>query len=168
MKSNYLCDLLDTNTPNGLPNPARSYARLSLLVLCSSLILLWYDLPKLFKLKSINLSIMRTTSILSLGLTLFLAAGNHDVILRIAGLLGVMALISLFIELFKARYYALFVFGIWCLLIFVLNYLIYETGFSIVALPIIQKITFLSFLLWFAFLNITLFRVIKRRSNDWK
>lgn len=165
IKSNYLCDLLDTHTPNGLPNPSRAYSRLALTMLCCGLIVFWYNLPLLFNHKGVSLKIMQATGVLALAFTLFLAAGNHDVLVRIAGIFGAVALITTFVELFRARRIALLGLGIWCLVIFAFNYYIYETGILITALPMIQKITFLSFMLWFVLMNLALYNRIKLEEN---
>lgn len=164
--NNYLCDLLDTYTIGGELNPARTYSRLALLILCISLIILWFHLPKLFPFKNRNQFIMRVTGIGSLVITLFLAAGNHDVIVRIAGLFGVIALITVFIELYKAKYYPLLILGFFCLIIFFINYYIYETGVYIKMLPVIQKVTFVSFISWFLMLDFSLYQRLKSKVNN--
>ncbi|MGB5667695.1 MAG: hypothetical protein WBM53_12670 [Maribacter sp.] len=159
--NNYLCDLLDKYAINGELNSGRYFARFSLAALCSGILLLWVYLPGLFSSKSINKRIMWYSGILSLISTLFLTSGTHDITVRIAGFFGVIAFISCFIELFKAGHYKLFTFGVLCLGIFLLNYYIYETGTFIRNLPIIQKVTFVSFILWFVFLDIFFFRNVK-------
>jgi len=157
-KNNYLCDLLDNQAINGALNSARIYASIALAILCFSLILLWYHLPKLFDRKNKTQTIMSITGILSLIITLFLASGIHDIIIRIAGVFGVAALLISFIELYKANYYKLLIFGIICLLLFLTNYYIYETEILIDKLPLIQKVTFLSFCNWFVLLSICIYR----------
>jgi hypothetical protein len=159
--NNYLCDLLDQNAINGELNTARYYARASLGLLCTSLILLWYYLPGLFSVKSSNLTIMWATGIISLVITLFLASGTHDITVRIAGIFGVIAFISCFVELYKALYFKLVMFGVACLLIFLANYYIYETGEFLNTLPTIQKITFVSCIIWFVVLDLVLYRKLK-------
>ena len=163
--NNYLCDLLDRNAINGELNPARFFARASLGVLCVSLLLLWYFLPGLFSKKGINIFVMWLSGILALGVTMSLTSGTHDITVRIAGIFGVIAFISCFIELYKANYFLLFYFGIACLLIFLVNYYIYETGTFIRSLPVIQKVTFLSFILWFAFLDISFYKFVKLKND---
>ena len=157
-KNNYLCDLLDNQAINGALNSARIYASIALAILCFSLILLWYHLPKLFDRKNKTQTIMSITGILSLIITLFLASGIHDIIIRIAGVFAVAALLISFIELYKANYYKLLIFGIICLLLFLTNYYIYETEILIDKLPLIQKVTFLSFCNWFVLLSICIYR----------
>ena len=160
---NYLCDLLDEYAINGELNAARFYARTSLGSLCISLLLIWFYLPKLFHPKSVNQAIMRITGIVSLATIMLLNPNTHDGTVRVAGIFGVLALISCFIELFKARYYCLFGLGILCLVVFLFNYYSYETGSFIEFLPLIQKITFILFLTWFVFLNVTIY--LKRKNN---
>ena len=157
-KNNYLCDLLDNQAINGALNSARIYASIALAILCFSLILLWYHLSKLFDRKNKAQTIMSITGILSLIITLFLASGIHDIIIRIAGVFGVAALLISFIELYKANYYKLLIFGIICLLLFLTNYYIYETEILIDKLPLIQKVTFLSFCNWFVLFSICIYR----------
>ena len=154
---NYLCDLLDDYAINGEVNTARFFARAALGILCVSLFWIWFSLSKLFTIKSINLTIMRLSGLLSLVVTLFLGSGSHDLILRIAGICGAIAMITCIVELYKIRYYKLLKLGVFSLIIFFLNYFIYETGYYIKILPVLQKITFISFIVWFVFLDIQLY-----------
>lgn len=163
--NNYLCDLLDHNAINGEINPARFFARGSLGVLCVSLILLWYFLPGLFSKKGINVVVMWLAGLLALVITMSLTSGTHDITVRIAGIFGVIAFISCYIELYNAKYYSLVYFGIACLLIFLVNYYIYETGTFIRSLPVIQKVTFICFMLWFAFLDISYYKYLKLKNE---
>lgn len=166
--NNYLCDLIDYYAVNGELNSARYIARSALVILCVGLIILWYYLPRLFFKKSINSMIMTIFGILALVTMLFLTIGTHDLIVRIAGVFGVIAFITTIIELFKNYFYRLFVIGLFCLFIFLVNYYIYETGTNLNALPIIQKITFLSFIFWFGYLNIALYRKVKLYNQGLK
>ncbi|WNH10313.1 hypothetical protein [Thalassobellus suaedae] len=162
-KTNYLCDLLNVQTINGLQNTARTYARLALATLCFSLILLWIYLPKLFTVKSKAQKIMRTAGILAMTITLFLASDVHDIVLRIAGVFGTIALIIAIVELYIDRYTLLFVLGIICLILFLTNYYIYETELLLDTLPLIQKITFIFCIFWFMLLNRALYKKLHRR-----
>ncbi len=163
-KENYLCDLLNINTLDGAINPAHITARIALIIICFSLILFWYELPKLFPVKSNTLTIMQVTGIISMVILLFLATGNHDVIIRISGFFGLFAVISILIELYKADLFGLFIFGFFFLALFLTNYYIYETGIMLERLPLIQKITFAICLSWFALLNSTLYLHLKHSN----
>ncbi|HEY5687433.1 MAG TPA: hypothetical protein VIS27_03925 [Yeosuana sp.] len=158
LKDNYLCDLLDTQTINGLQNTARTYARMALAILCFSLMLLWVYLPKLFTVKNKRQIIMSVAGILSMLITLFLASEVHDIIIRIAGIFGALALILAIFELYKDRYNMLFSLGIICLILFLTNYYIYETELLLYTLPLIQKITFIFCISWFILLNRALYK----------
>ena len=164
--NNYLCDLLDHYAINGTLNEARYFARAALGFLCGSLLLLWYFIPHLFPRTSLNQSIMWISGILALTTTFFLSAGTHDLTVRIAGLFGVIAFIASLIELLRIRYYRLFYIGLLSLVIFVINYYIYETGIFIGILPVLQKFTFVCCIIWFFLLNISLIRKIKLQLKD--
>ena len=153
---NYLCDLLDEYAINGELNTARYVSRFALAFLCGGLLLLWYHLPNLFDKNNFNQKIMWICGILALITTCFLSSGTHDFTVRLAGIFGSIAFISCFVELYRNQFIKLFYFGIFCLFVFVINYYVYETGIFIRALPIIQKITFLSFIGWFIIVNLLL------------
>ncbi|MGB5361168.1 hypothetical protein [Eudoraea sp.] len=163
--NNYLCDLLDRNAINGELNSARFLARGSLGVLCLSLVLLWYYLPGLFSNKSKNVVVMWLAGILALVITMTLTSGTHDITVRIAGFFAVIAFISCFVELYKANYFSLLFLGLACLLVFLVNYYIYETGTFIRSLPVIQKVTFICFILWFALLDISFYKYLKLKNK---
>lgn len=158
---NYLCDLLDIYAINVEDNSARSYEISALGFLCTGLFWLWFYLPRLFQNKSTNQSIMRISGLLSLITIIFLALGNHDKVVRIAGFLGVIAFITSSVELFKVGYKILFLLGVFCLLVFIINYYIYETGLFITSLPIVQKFTFILFISWFICLDVALYRKLR-------
>ena len=157
-KNNYLCDLLDEQAINGASNSAHTYARIALAMLCLSLFIFWNWLPKLFNRKNKSLTIMSMAGMLAMVTTLFLASGLHDIISRIAGTFGLIALLISFVELYKAHYYSLLVLGIICMLLFLTNYYLYETDILLDKLPAIQKITFIAFIGWFALLSISAYR----------
>ena len=162
---NYLCDLLDINAINGEINSARFYAIIAMGLLCVGLFWLWVYLPGLFKTNSPNQKIMRVTGLISIVTIFFLGMGDHDLIVRIAGALGIIAFISCSVELYKAGYYMLFLLGVFCILIFLINYYIYESGFYLTSLPVIQKITFLLFIIWFIGLDIALYKRVNLQKK---
>lgn len=163
LKHDYLCDLLNSETLTGIQNTSRTYARLALAVLCFSLSVLWLYLPQLFTLKTRAQKVMSAAGMMSMIITLFLASEVHDVILRIAGVFGTIALIFAIIELYIDRYIMLFVFGMLCLILFLSNYYIYETELFLDTLPLIQKVTFTFCILWFMLLNRALYKKLHRK-----
>ena len=161
-KHNYWCDLLETHAENGGRNTARPVAIIAMAVLCLSIAICWYFVPRLFAFKPISKKLIQYTGIVSIGMLVFLQADFHDTIINIAGILGIIAITATLVGLFKNRSYILFITGLLCLLLFFLNNYIYYTKNWIGWLAIIQKISFFFFLLWFCLLSIQLFQ--KARS----
>ncbi|WP_133643924.1 hypothetical protein [Zeaxanthinibacter enoshimensis] len=166
IRHNYLCDLLDEYAVNGELNTGRNFAKISLGMLCGSLMLLWSMLPGILKGNKLNHKVMVISGISALGVTLFLTSGTHDLILRIAGLLGTVALVSSYIALWRSGYSVLCILGIAGLVIFGLNYYIYETGYWRSQLPVIQKITFVFILGWMMLLNRELYRKVRASHRE--
>lgn len=159
--NNYWCNLLNETAINNEINPARPVALLAMFILCFTLSLFWYTFPKFLNLdKPIKLTI-QIPGVLSMIIALFLFTGLHDAVTNIAGFFGVIALIGTFISLYKIKWIKLFWFGIINLLLVILNNYIYRSEDLLVYLPVIQKITFLSFLSWICCVDITLFQQLK-------
>lgn len=153
---NYLCDLLDSNAINGNENIARIPSRIAFGILCLTLIFIWYQIPRLFKTKNFNHDLIRVCGIIAMLAALFLASGTHDTIVYTAGIVGSVAFLATFIELFKEGYYKLFILGICCLVLILVNFVVYETGNNRNILPIIQKITFIICISWFLLLMVSI------------
>lgn len=160
-KNNYLCDLMDEYAINGASNPSKVYARIAFGLLCLSLMILWYLLPELFNKKRKIQKIMRLFGMLSMGVALFLASGIHDLITRISGIFGILAIIILCAELLKAGFKKHLSFGIITLIMILANFYMYEFESALHHLPLLQKFTFLSCILFFLLLNSSLLRKLK-------
>ncbi len=154
---NYWCDLLAKGAKNGQLNPAQPIAIAAMIVLCTSLSVFWYLLPKLLKTGSHHYNMVQFSGIMSMLLSIFIFSNYHDFIIIAAVFLGVIALTGTYIALYRSKAFRLFLFGIFCLLLILLNAYIYYTRHLILALPLLQKITFLSYLLWVAFINLKLY-----------
>lgn len=146
---NYWCNLLMENAINGQYNAAKPIAMTGMFVLCFSLSIFWYFIPKYQNLgKSAQLAI-QISGILSMTIAFFLFSKfNHDVVIILASLFGLIATIGTFIGLYKSNNVGLFSFGLGNILLVVLNNYVYYTNGLIVYLPIIQKISFAAFLIW--------------------
>ena len=149
---NYWCELLANEAQNGQPNSARPIAITAMIILAISLIIFWYTIPTLFTNKKIISKIITYTGIGSMLVTPFLLTNSHDLVINIAGILGCIAIIGLLANLFRLRLYFLFYLGIFCLMLCGLNNYVYYSNNLMTYLPVIQKISFLIFLLWFILL----------------
>jgi hypothetical protein len=151
--NNYWCDLMGSIAKNGAPNTARPIALMAMFCLCASLAFFWYDIPRLFKDSKFN-QVLRYAGIASMAVTLFLFTDYHDTVIHIAGLLGLIALTGVLIGLHQYSMTTLFGYGVFCFVLMLFNYFIYETHILLSFLPIIQKITFVLFLFWICLITI--------------
>ena len=155
---NYWCELLANEAQNGQPNSARPIAITAMIILAISLIIFWYIIPTLFTNKKIISKIITYTGIGSMLVTPFLLTNSHDLVINIAGILGCIAIIGLLANLFRLRLYFLFYLGIFCLMLCGLNNYVYYSNNLMTYLPVIQKISFLIFLLWFILLCVKCYK----------
>jgi hypothetical protein len=160
-KHNYWCDLLETHAENGEPNTARTTAIVAMAVLCISIALFWYFVPRLFTFKPFSKKLIQFTGVISMGILVFLQANFHDIIINIAGASGVIALTGTLIGLYKNRSYFLFVLGVVCVFLLFLNNYIYYTKQWLYYLPVVQKLSFILFLLWFSLISVRVFQRAK-------
>jgi len=158
---NYWCDVLEDHAENGKVNTARPVAITAMFILAVSLALFWYHIPKLFNFQSFFNLAVRGCGILSMAVLPFLFTGSHDTVINTAGVLGATATILTLAGLYKIKLYKLFLLGIICIILFLLNNYIYYTKNYLVYLAGIQKITFILFLVWFGCLNILLYKKLK-------
>lgn len=158
IRYNYLCDLLDVNTISGLDNPGRFWARSGLMVLCAGLIYLWANLPYVLGKSVWYQRVMPASALMALFLTGMLTPSNHDLLVRISGGFGAIASALAVLGLWRSQLRFLAALGTWTLLIFLVNYFLYETGAFLFLLPQLQKLTFLSFLMWFTAITLHLNR----------
>ena len=161
---NYWCELMASDAQNGEVNTARPVAITAMFVLAISLIIFWYHIPRLFGDKKTGSLVISYCGVSSMLVVPFMFAGLHDTVMNIAGLLGCIAITVLLTKLLTHKMYWFFVHGILCILLCVANNYIYYTGNFFYWLPIIQKISFIVFLLWFIMLTIKLSKTIATRN----
>jgi hypothetical protein len=152
---NYWCNLLNEYAINGAPNPAKPIALTAMVVLCLSLIIFWYQFPEWTGLKTPQRLVIKVSGFLSMAIGLFVFTGLHDTVTNVAGVFGVIALTGTLIGLWKIGWKKLFYMGIFSLVLVGVNNLLYYTPGLIIYLAVVQKITFLYFLLWICLVNIT-------------
>lgn len=159
---NYWCDLLQARAENGEQNMARPMAIIAMSVLCISIALFWFLIPPLFTLPSFFKSLIQYSGIGSMAVLVFLKADFHDIIINIAGISGLIAISGTLAGLYKNHSYTLLTLGSICLFLLFVNNYIYYTKHRIEWLAVIQKISFIFFLVWFSLVAIRLFQ--KTRS----
>lgn len=160
---NYWCNLLNQTAINGQPNHGKPVALAGLAVLCISMILFWLVAPAFLGIRRIHRYFIQYPGTLAmLAASLLFTTLDHDLITNLASLLGLVALLATLFALYRARLYTLLLTGIGNLLLVALNNYLYYHPTLIYYLPLVQKITFLVFLLWVCGVC---FRLYKREKN---
>jgi len=156
--NNYWCNLLYDKAINGKPNPAQPTALTAMAVLCVTLIIFWYQFPIQVRLNSRLRLATQISGALSMAVAFLLFTNfNHDLIINTASAFGLIATTGTFIGLWRKKWLGLFYFGLFNLLLVGLNNLLYYTIGLNAQLPLVQKITFLFFLVWFCCITIQVF-----------
>jgi hypothetical protein len=157
--NNYWCNLLSKESINGQYNRARPIATAAMFVLGLSLALFWFQFPRYIKLGNFARCLFQYSGIISMAIPCFLFSYlDHDLVINLASLFGLIAVAGSFVGLYKNKWVGLFVFGIANLLLVALNNYVYYTGRWIVFLPVIQKISFVAFLFWICCIDIKLYQ----------
>ncbi|MDQ6761877.1 MAG: hypothetical protein M3015_04520 [Bacteroidota bacterium] len=155
---NYWCNLLNVNAINGQHNSARPVAIAAMAILGSSLAGFWCIFPRVAGLNKTAGTIIQVSGFIAMALLIFLSTAHHDIIINTATLAGLIAIAGTFAGLQKLKWKKLFWFGIGNVLLIAINNIFYYDEKLIVYLPIIQKITFLLFLIWFCLVDINLYK----------
>ena len=157
--NNYWCNLLNENAMNEQHNSARPLAMAATFVLCFTLAIFWYIFPKIIDSKKSSRLIIQISGGLAMTIGIFIFTDLHDTIVNVASLCGLVATVGTFIGLHKLKWTKLFGLGILNLILVVLNNILYYGDGLKLFLPIVQKITFLFFLLWICLITINLYRI---------
>ncbi|MBN9382098.1 MAG: hypothetical protein J0H74_15120 [Chitinophagaceae bacterium] len=164
---NYWCNLLNADALNGAPNTARPVAITALAVLSLTLALFWYRFPGYMRFGKTSRLIMRIAGILSMCFALLIAGSWHDTAINISGGFGIIAMAGTFSGLYTYRLGWLLIWGFFNLLLILTNTLVYNTEVFIDQLPVIQKISFLSFLGWICVIEtLGLMQRSRKRSHS--
>lgn len=160
--NNYWCNLLNDKAINGQTNIAQPIALMAMTILCLSLIFFWWQFPKFTSLGKWYKLTIQICGTLAMTIAFFLFTKiDHDLITNLASIFGFIATIGTFIGLYKNGWITLLYFGgLNILLVIANNFLYYEEEY-IAYLPVVQKITFATFLLWVCCIDIKLFNLLK-------
>ena len=158
--NNYWCNLLNENAINGQHNSAKPVALTGMFVLCFTLSFFWFLFPEHTTIGKIGRLVIQISGIIAMTIAFFLFTSiNHDLVTNLASSFGAIAIIGTFIGLYKNKWYSLFVFGLLNILLVVLNNYFYYTTDLLIYLPVTQKITFATFLIWICCIDIKMYRI---------
>jgi hypothetical protein len=158
---NYWCNLLNEPAINGQHNPAKPIAMTGMLILCLSLSYFWFLFPRHVNVGKFVKSSIQISGAVAMTIAFFLFANiDHDMVINSASIFGLIATIGTFIGLYKVRWYGLLTIGFFIILLVGLNNYFYNNKALMVYLPIVQKISFATFLVWVCGIDINLYRRI--------
>jgi hypothetical protein len=155
---NYWCNLLAETAINGRPNGARPLAFVAMFVLCGSMAGFWYLFPVRAGLGPRLRRTVQVSGILCMAIVVFIFTRFHDSIINVAGFFGLMALGGTLAGLGQAGWRGLFRMGLVTIPIVVINNLFYHVRGLMYYLPLIQKLSFLYFLVWVSCVSVRMWR----------
>ncbi|HEY5772623.1 MAG TPA: hypothetical protein VIS75_08340 [Chitinophagaceae bacterium] len=156
--NNYWCNLLSEKAINGQTNTTRPVAVTAMFILFLSLSTFWILFPALTHLKKYHrLLIQVAGTVCMLTSFLLLTSIDHDLAINTSSAFGLIAMTGTLIALYKLKWKWLFAMGLFDLLLVALNNYLYHSN-EMMYLPLVQKFSFLSFLVWFSFISISLYQ----------
>jgi hypothetical protein len=163
--NNYWCNLLNDIAINGKTNAAKPIAITGMLTLCLTLAYFWYLFPQRIDIHKYWKCTIQISGGLSMLIAYFLFTNiNHDLVTNLASIFGLIATLGTFVGLYQTKWMKLFVFGLFNMLLVVLNNYVYYTEGLIIYLPIIQKISFASFLIWICCIDLQLYLTQRQKQ----
>ncbi|MBY0534228.1 MAG: hypothetical protein K2P88_00130 [Chitinophagaceae bacterium] len=130
-----------------------------MIVLAFSLCLFWWIYAGFARFPTLQQKLLRFSAIGSMLIaSLLVSPLPHDLIINAASLLGMISISLTMIGLYKSKWYTVFTWGFINILLVIANNVLYYNSDLIQFLPIVQKISFASYLLWFSSINIKQFR----------
>ena len=160
---NYWCNLLNEQAINGQVNPARPVAMIAMFVLCVTLAMFWFLFARIINFSAKASFTLSFSGFVSMSVAMFLFTSYHDMVINVAGFFGLIALTGTFVGLYKNKWLPLFIFGLFNLALVIVNNILYYSG-SLKYLPVVQKISFLFFLVWICWIDLRLYLKLKNKS----
>lgn len=151
--NNYWCNLMRENGLNGLQNQARPVAIAAITILCSSMILFFFQFADHFEKKSKWNITIKTAGALAMLSAVFIFTRFHDVMTTILSIGGLVVIVGMIRALHRNKLTLFKVIGILCMVIIGINNFFYYNEDLIEYSPIIQKAAFILILSWTIGLN---------------
>ncbi len=145
--NNYLCNLFNEKAVNGAYNPARFLAIVGMFFLCTSIALFFIRFSKKISRKK-DANIIQYSGIGAMFCTFLVITPYHDVMTIFAGTFGLITIFYITVFTFKSKLTVFKYLSVVCLVILYLNNYIYYTQNFLYLLPILQKISLLSLIIW--------------------
>jgi len=148
-KHNFWCHLLAPKALNGDLNTSRPWAISAMVILAFSTVLFMILVPEKLRLSQRVKKIIQWTGTISILVSFLLLSKYHDEAIQAGSLFGIIALLGIVAGMLRAGKQLLFILGTFAILMGTLNFVMYYSSTGMDYLPVIQKIAFAAFLLWF-------------------
>ena len=153
-RNNHWCNLLAEESMNGHENPARPIALTGLVILCSSLILFFFQFADYFeKDRKWNLAI-KISGTLAMSSAIFIFTTMHDLMTTVLSVSGIVVIIGMIRALHRNKLTVYAIIGALSIAIIALNNLFYFNEYLTEYSPLIQKAGFVLILSWTIGLNV--------------
>ncbi|MBO0329827.1 hypothetical protein [[Muricauda] lutisoli] len=154
--NNHWCNLMRESGLNGIQNRARPVAIAGITILCSSMIIFFFQFANHFEKSRSWKTIIRISGTLAMLSASFIFTKYHDIMTTILSVFGTLVIIGMLRALHKNQLTFLMVMGVFCIIIVGLNNFFYYNENLTQYSPIIQKIAFILILSWTVCLNLTI------------
>ena len=155
---NYWCNLTSLVAINGAFNPARPYAIAAMFLLCASLGLFFVQFAQRFVDHQAWKRAIQWGGILSMIFSSLIFTEYHDLMTILASIFGLFAVLGIIRSILQSDLRAYKIGGLLGIFLLAVNNYIYYTQHFLIALPLLQKITFAFILAWILGLNVEIYR----------
>lgn len=146
-KNNYLCNLFTTKAINGADNPARYWAVAGMFFLCISMALFFIRISTKVC-SGTPAAIIKYAGAGSMLFAFFVFTPLHDLFTTTASVLALVALFYITVFIFKSKLLLFKLLSVLCLVVLYFTNYIYYSGNMLMALPVMQKVSFLLVMGW--------------------
>ncbi len=164
--NNYWCNLMSKNGINGQINSGRPFAIFAMIVLCFSVSIFFYQFAETLTQSERWKKMIKTTGILSMIFATLMFTDYHDLMIILSSLFGLIAVIGIIKEIYSSKLINYKITGVICMILLGINNIIYYSTKLIEWLPLIQKITFLTVLIWILGMNNEIRKKLKTNYNN--
>ena len=155
-RNNHWCNLMRENGLNGVKNKARPIALAGITILCSSMILFFFQFANHFEKSRIwNMTIKFSGALAMLSAT-FIFTKYHDIMTTILSVFGTIVILGMLRVLHRKQYTFFVVMGVLCMIVVGLNNFFYYNENLTQYSPVVQKTAFMLILSWTVCLNFTI------------
>ncbi len=151
--NNHWCNLMSEYGLNGIQNKARPIAITGITILCSSMIMFFFQFANHFENNRNWKMIIKISGALAMLSATFIFTVYHDIMTTILSISGTLVIIGMIRALHKNHLPFFMVIGILCMVIIGINNFFYYNEDLTLYSPIVQKIAFVLILSWTVGLN---------------